>query len=552
MSAAAELETLTDLDHHFAEFINHIGGGEGSLIQNTTASLSRAVRDGHICLDLSKTETDQAKLLECSAIGTPDKEAPLILDQNGRLYLRRYWLYEKRLAAALLSKAKSRKRDNRKLEGTQKEAIARALGGNLTIITGGPGTGKTTTVLEILRQLIEKNSDISLRVALAAPTGKAAGRLEETLRAGIEKLPVSQEIKDQIPSKASTIHRLLGARSGGSNYYYNQRNPLPLDVLVIDEASMVALPLMTKLFDALPPKCRVVLLGDRDQLASVDPGAVLADIVDAAVNESSTLNGSVVSLTENFRFRKQSAIYRCSSAVRQGAIDDVLEILNEKSSADLSGAALPVGEEFQKRLAEAVTGGFSKAVKAQDPSTALKEFGRFRILCALRRGPFGVTGLNRRIEEYLRAADLISADSGEHYRGKPILITQNDYQFQLYNGDIGVLFPDVSDSDSSRIWAWFLGPDGTPRKFSPARLPEHDVAYAMTVHKAQGSEFDQVLFVLPDRDSAVLSRELIYTGITRARKKVEIWFKEEVLTEAIGRKAVRYSGLTDALLREAK
>jgi len=310
---------------------------------------------------------------------------------------------------------------------------------------------------------------------------------------------------------------------------------------------------MTKLFDALPPNCRVILLGDRDQLASVDPGAVLADIVDAAVNEGSALSGSVISLAENFRFSKESGIYRCSSAVRQGAINDVSEILREKTSPDLSGTALPAGEQFQKRLAQAATEGFSKALKAHDPATALKEFGRFRILCALRRGPFGVTGLNRRIEEHLRVADLIPADSAEHYRGKPILVTQNDYQLQLYNGDIGVLFPDVTDtSDSSPLWAWFLGPDGMPRKFSPARLPQHDVAYAMTVHKAQGSEFDEVLFILPDRDSPVLSRELIYTGITRARKKVEIWFKDELLKQAIGRKAVRYSGLTDALLRGAK
>jgi exodeoxyribonuclease V alpha subunit len=556
---------FAELDRHFAEFIGRFGG-DGTLIPLVAAMLSRSTREGHICLPLAMApprsaeegEADSLKwptatgwrstLAKSKAVGGPDEQTPLVIDESNRLYLRRYWNYQQGLAVALREKAAKTDTAKYSHRGTQAEAIDAALENELTIICGGPGTGKTTTVLYILAGLLQKTGNERLRVALAAPTGKAAARLEETLRMGLEKLDCPQEVKTRIPVSASTIHRLLGVKGNSIYFRHDRQNPLPFDLVVIDEASMVALPLLSKLFDALPERCRVVLLGDRDQLASVEPGAVLADIVDAATSPKSPLHRSVVTLERNYRFTEASGTHHLCVAVRQGDAENAVHILRDQHYTDLVSAELRERPALVAKFSQAVLTGFSAFAGEKEPAAALTQLKTFRVLSALRRGPFGVEGLNQNIQRILQGAELIPKNATSSYAGKPILITQNDYQLQLYNGDVGILLPDAEAKENPKqLWAWFIGKENTLRRFALARLPQHEAAYAMTVHKSQGSEFDRVLFILPDRDAPVLTRELIYTGLTRARSQVELWWNETVFAKAVTRRGERNSGLRDLL-----
>ncbi|HEV2840010.1 MAG TPA: exodeoxyribonuclease V subunit alpha [Chthoniobacterales bacterium] len=556
---------FAEIDRHFAGFVARFGGDE-KLLPLAAAMLSRSIREGNICLPLGTApslpvEGGDAGLLKwpaakewrsilasSKAVGGPAAQTPLVIDGSDRLYLRRYWNYQQRLAAAFREKAAGNQTKARGKAGTQAAAIDAAVSNGLTIICGGPGTGKTTTVLQILARLLQTPGNERLRVALAAPTGKAAARLEETIRTGLATLECDDEVKARMPANASTIHRLLGVKGNSVYFRHDRQNPLPIELLVIDEASMVALPLLCKLFDALPARCRVILLGDHDQLASVEPGAVLADIVDAAASPGSALGNAVVTLEKNFRFSDRSGIHHLCGAVRQGDADQAVRILREQAYPDLVSFELREPLPLAAKFSDAVLAGFSAFARETDPLAALAQLRTFRVLSALRRGPFGVEGLNRNIEAILQEAELIPRHAGSSYAGKPILITQNDYQLQLYNGDVGVLLPDIGAKENpTQLWAWFVGKENTLRRFAPARLPQHDTAYAMTVHKSQGSEFDRVLFILPDGDSPVLTRELIYTGLTRARSQVEFWWNEAVFARAVTRRTERTSGLRDLL-----
>lgn len=560
---------FVDIDRHFAEFIRRFGG-DHDLMSRVAAHLSRATRDGNTCLLLTMAPplSDEAGvadslkwptvlewrsvLANSKAVGGPGDQTPLIIDDSNRLYLRRYWNYEQRLAAMLCEKAAGNQPSNKAKARTRAGAIDAALKNNLTIISGGPGTGKTTTVLHILAHLLQEEGADRLRVALAAPTGKAAARLEETVRTGLGLVKCPEEVKVRMPRRASTIHRLLGFKGNSVYFRHNQQNPLPIDLLVIDEASMVALPLLCKLFDALPGHCRVILLGDRDQLASVEPGAVLADIVDAAGSATSPLCRAVVTLDKNYRFSKSSGIHHLCVAVRKGNADEAVRILREQSYPDLISSEPHEPREIAAKLSKVVLTSYSAFAAEKEPAAALAQLKTFRVLAALRRGPFGVEGLNRKIEVILQEAKLIPQQVTASYAGKPILITQNDHLLELYNGDVGVLLPDTEAKENPKqLWAWFVGKENTLRRFAPARLPQHEAAYAMTVHKSQGSEFDRVLFILPDRDAPVLSRELIYTGLTRARSQVELWWNEAVFAKAVSRRAERNSGLRDLLASPA-
>lgn len=564
MSSLPEIG-FTDIDEHFANFIAQFGG-DRTFVPLAAALLSRSIREGHIYISLSpmprspdeinidtilewpSAGTWRRVFADSKAIGGPDSQTPIVIDASDRLYLRRYWNYQQRLAAALLKKASGNQPLDVKQTGTQAGAIAAAVTNALTIVSGGPGTGKTTTVLSILARLLEKSGNERLRVALTAPTGKAAARLEETVRGGLETLEADEMTKARMPRTASTIHRLLGSKGNSVNFRHDRENPLPLDLLVIDEASMVALPLLCKLFDALPARCQVILLGDHDQLASVEPGAVLADIVDAAASPDSPLRNAVVTLATNYRFSEQSGIHHLCNSVRQGDADEAVRILREQSHPDLVSSELRDPREIAAKFSQVVLAGFTSFANEKEPAAALGKLKTFRVLAAVRRGPFGVEGLNRKIENLLQEVELIPKSGGTEYAGKPILITQNDYQLQLYNGDVGILLPDIGAKENpTQLWAWFIGKENTLRRFAPARLPGHETAYAMTVHKSQGSEFDRILFILPDRDTPVLTRELVYTGLTRARTQVELWWSEPVLIEAVARRAERNSGLRDFL-----
>lgn len=535
LPAILENPGFADIDRHFAEFISGHGGGE--IAAHAAAALSRNVRLGHICLELSSLPEPpggwEAALKKNRATGAPEEGKPLVLDSAGRLYLRRYWEYEQSLARHVMERCGNSRGVADDGGDQQALAVETALARRFVVISGGPGTGKTTTVLKILSRLLAEPGNENLRIALAAPTGKAAARLEEAVRAGGAEHPA-------MPQSASTLHRLLGSRPGTATFRHHAGNPLPVDVVVVDEASMVPFTLMAKLFDALPAQARIILLGDPYQLASVEPGAVLGDIAAAAV-KGSPLEGSIVTLRKNYRFGGESTIYALSSAVREGDAKRVFEIIGEGSKSDFVSAATPAVPQLAEELRSRILAGYSAYLKESDPAAALEKFRQFRVLCALRSGPYGVENVNRVIGAILRAEGLIPA--AQPMRGVPVLVTRNDYEARLFNGDIGVILPD----DAGVLQAWFADEAGGMRRIATARLPEYEPAFAMTVHKSQGSEYDNVLLILPPTPSPVCTRELVYTGLTRARKGVELWYREASLRAAVDTPAVRVSGLGDAL-----
>ncbi len=520
------------IDRHFARLMGRFGGGV--VLEALAAKLSEAMRSGHLCLNLPGVtefpEAEQRAALEAAqAVGGPEAtDRPLVWDAPGRrLYLRRYFEDEQFLAKILCERVQP---GGCAGEG-QEAAIAAALAGRLILITGGPGTGKTTTAVQILAGVLRGNPEA--RLALAAPTGKAAARLEEAIRQGLQG-PEHAAVLERLP-RARTVNALIGSRPGRAQARYHGGNPLAIDLLLLDEASMVALPLMAKLFAALPEGARVVLLGDRDQLASVEPGSVLADVVEG-------LPGAVVRLRKNYRFGNESAIYRLGEAIREGDAAAAMTAV-EMGGEEVSWRELPAVGGLEEALREPVLAEYGEVVRERDPAKALERLGRFRILCALRRGPYGVEGINRMVEQILREAGAVRG--GEVFAGMPLMVTRNDEALGVRNGDIGMVLPD----DEGHLKVWFPAEEqGTVRAVALARLPGTEPAFAMTVHKSQGSEFDRVLLMLPDRDVPLMTRELVYTGVTRARRAVMLWGRREGVVLALGRQVERHSGLRDALM----
>ena len=595
---------LSELDVRFGRFTTRLSGKEDEDLFLAAALVSHLQGEGHICLDLS---THAAKpLLEDTAdsvtcpklstwrktveaspvVGRPGDFRPLILD-GSRLYLYRYWNYERRLADILKERMGN---DNLKINKSllkdglkrlfpggkkgetdwQKVAAFTSLTKRFCVISGGPGTGKTTTVAGILALLKEQAGSERLRIALAAPTGKAAARLQETIKNAKEKLNCREEVKAAIIEEASTLHRLLGTVRDSPYFRFNAKNPLPAEVVVIDESSMVDLALLSKLVQAVPAEARLILLGDKDQLASVEAGAVLGDICDTGSvhgfsrpfrdafkeiagqdMEGRPLGGNdprpgdcIIQLQKNYRFGDKSGINAVSRAVNEGDSASSIHLLKEGSYQDIQWQVLPRPDALPRALRDRIVNGYSGYLKAAEPGEIFSLFNRFRILCALREGPYGVYALNLLVEQILREEGLIKRDS-RWYRGRPVLVTRNDYNLKLFNGDVGIILPDPAVQNEPR--AFFQAADGTLRKFPPLRLPEHETVYAMTVHKSQGSEFDQVLFLMTDRMVPILTRELVYTAITRAREKVEVWGREEVFHDAVSKRIERTSGLREAL-----
>ncbi len=460
----------------------------------------------------------------------------------------------------------------------QKVAAAVALTRRFTVISGGPGTGKTTTVARLLAALVtqqrEQNQTNPI-IRLVAPTGKAAARLTESIGRAIGQLPVSTEVKECLPTHAGTLHRLLGSIPNSVSFHHNAGNPLHLDILVVDEASMVDLPMMYKLFDALPEQARIILLGDKDQLASVEAGAVLGDICSFVEQgysreQAALLSGltgfelsahshqptvpviadSLCMLQKSYRFSIRSGIGQLARVVNQGRPDEVEQILH-KGYADIQFTELS-GEgysELLKLLVEEYRAYLEPAHQLSEEQAikpVLDAYNRCRLLCAVREGEFGVAGLNQRIERALIKHKLIRPGDEVWYVGRPVMITRNDYNLGLYNGDIGICLADPA-SKERRLKVYFELPDGRIKGILPSRLPEHEVAYAMTVHKSQGSEFEHTFMILPPDFSPVLTRELVYTGITRAKKKLYFYANNKILRRSVGVKTERLSGLAARL-----
>ena len=581
-----QLDYFAPIDRHFAAFLaaRFQADDRARLL---FALISGCHRAGHSCFRLSAVDElpfygeyrETLDRLAASrfanpAIGGPGDYLPIINDGD-RWYLHRYHHYEDNIAKRLRQRLKfasapDYERIRERLDhyfgpagreiDWQRTAAALAVCSSFTIISGGPGTGKTTTVAKMLAVLLDLLPEISGRVAIAAPTGKAAARLEESLKAARSRLG------SDIPPETSTIHRLLGVRSRGPGFRHNRDNQLALDLMIVDEVSMVDLSLMSSLLDAVPDRARLVLLGDRDQLASVNPGSVLGDLCGSrAINRfsrrtaemlaatGSPLEGGkenkggplirdhIVQLKKSYRYPAASGIAGIAPLINQGQGRKAMKLLEEKRFSDIKLYPL---SRLDNGLKELITEYYTPYLRQNEPEKIFTAFAVFRILVAVRRGPCGVGAINRFVENILAESGLLKPRANRIYHGRPIMVTRNDYSLRLFNGDTGII---LFDEQEERLLAFFRGTDGTFRRLPPARLPEHETAFAMTVHKSQGSEYDHVALVLPERESGIVCRELLYTAITRARKSAVVFAEEKTFVRAVKSRTRRMSGLGEKL-----
>ncbi len=648
---------MRPLDRSFVRFLNREAPGNAGEVLLAAALVSHQLGRGHVCLDLRMALADpdatlslppegetgealpalpsqvlegislnswEASLTASDLVSQGSEQRPLVLNAH-RLYLYRSWDHTcfvardltRRMArqfpvpgdlscrlARLFASLKSLEEASGRAIHWQSLAAGVAARNAFTVISGGPGTGKTTTVVQILAllQSLALEGGASLKVRLAAPTGKAAARLTESMGAALNRLP--EDIKSHMPREVTTLHRLLGSRPDSRHFVHHGQNPLHVDLLVVDEASMVDLEMMAALLDALPPEARLILLGDKDQLASVEAGAVLGDLCrDAdpprydqayiAWAEAATgyclkpfqgtpgpLQEHVVVLQKSHRFGEKSGIGALARAVNAGNADKSVDLLRGDLT-DIKGMGLDSLEDgaFQHLVLDGGYRVYLKAVAASphnatsslnaalplkketlavaDETTWLRRvlelFGQFQLLAVVRKGPFGVESLNRAVASILARAGLIAGTDG-WYPGRPVMVTRNDYSLGLMNGDVGIYLP-VWDVSLEKIIHRVVFPlvDGTLKKVLPSRLNNVETVYVMTVHKSQGSEFDHTVLVLPDTQSPVLTRELLYTGITRARTRFTLVEpRRSSLGWAVKRRTRRASGLGDLLAAPSK
>lgn len=588
---------IREIDSVFADFVCNLEGGETALLRKAATYVSSAVGEGNICVELAvlfgsdDVASASASLRATKIVGLPGDYRPLILDEDNRLYLYRYWKYESDLAKALIAMASDKPVVDKELLKTglsrlftnttetpdwQCIAAAAAIRSRFCVISGGPGTGKTTTVVKIIALLLEQAKALEqakggrMRIGLAAPTGKAAARLKESIFKEGKRLEGSTTVVDSIPADVSTIQRLLGVIPDSCRFRHNAENPLPFETVIVDEASMVPLGLMAKLVESLAPGTRLILLGDRDQLASVEAGAVLGDICNTghgfgfspefqafiAENAGCTIpenyvgNGvplladSVVVLQKNYRFGEDSGIGKVSRGINDGDAASVLDGMKNGTTGGLNLTETPSRDALPKKLAKAVVQGFSDYLRHENPDEVLLAFDQFRVLCALRQGIYGVEGINSLVETCLADEGLIRPDK-QWYHGRPVMVLINDYSLKLFNGDVGIALDDPESEIGLSVY--FRSLDGVAKKYSPYRLPPHETVYAMTVHKSQGSEFDKILLIMPPFANQILTREIIYTGLTRARTSVELWCTDEIFVASCEKRIQRRSGLRQAL-----
>jgi len=542
-------QSASRLEKAFARFLSQqaaLSASEKMAFETLVMALSHQLNQGHNCIEMDN-ETS-AMVLASGLANRSDQQVPLlplVVDRN-RLYLQRYWFYENRLARQIIAMIEAPRSDlysqsddhmeqaldryfkqNTGRLDCQRAAAKMAAIQPFSIITGGPGTGKTTTVLKILA-LVQELSEEPLHIALAAPTGKAAMRLQEAVGKHKAELPCAETIKMRIPETVSTLHRLLGARPLSPYFRHDATNPLVYDLVVVDEASMVDLALMSKLLDALKPDARLILMGDKDQLASVESGAVLADLTEVLA-----LQECVAMLKTSYRF--YGAIKRLADAVNLQQADSAWHILQD----DDDSIAL-----LTQDVADYVAGKQTDYLRLIDSGAHFGEiveaFNRFQALCSNRQGLNSVADINRQVEQKLSGQKLIHV-SGLWYSGRPVMVTQNNPSLHLYNGDIGICMPDKDQN--GMLMVFFQRADGRIEKYMPSRIPYCETAFAMTIHKSQGSEFDEVLIALPDIIHPVLTKEMLYTAITRARKSVRLVASEAVFKAAVRQKIDRVTGL---------
>jgi exodeoxyribonuclease V alpha subunit len=575
LATFGEAEVLAAADVHVASRLAALTGETDERVILAVALLVRGTRLGSVVLDLADaadtiTADSDAEPVEPAALPWPELRgwvaacaaSPLVADAPGgspvhlvdsRLWLDRYWRQEALVAGELSQRAADRPADLNPVvlqadldalfdNEQQRHAAAVAANSRVSVIAGGPGTGKTTTIARLLTVLRRQRPE--LRVALVAPTGKAAARLAEAVHSAGE--PLTAEDRAALAAlSASTVHRLLGRRPGVSSRFRHDRdNRLPYDVVVVDECSMVSLTLMARLLEALPAATRIVLVGDPDQLASVEAGAVLGDLVDSSEN---VLRESVATLRTVFRFDVGGPIDELAAHVRAGRADEALELLGAEPEGlvfhqvpddePITGAALAALQESATHERAVIA-----AARAGDAEAALEALDRHRLLCAHRGGPRGVRWWSDAVERWLAAEDpTLTPRLDGRYAGQPLLVTANDYENQLFNGDTGVV---VQEGDEL-VAAFRRG--GEPVVLPLVRLSDVRPLHAMTVHRAQGSQFETVTVLLPYATSPLATRQTFYTAITRAAKVVRVIGSSEAVLACVNRRAARATGLRDRL-----
>jgi exodeoxyribonuclease V alpha subunit len=561
MTIDAFAELFEPADLHVAQRLSALGKDTDDRVALAVALAVRAVRGGSVCVDL-RAIAEQVGMPE---LPWPEprqwrdavEASPLAGLQVLRLYsdattdllyLDRYWREEQQVCDDVLALRAAPPRvavpDLARLFPAgweeQRAAADAALRQPLTVLTGGPGTGKTTTVARLLAAIAEQ-ADIAgaapPRMALAAPTGKAAARLADAVAAEVGKLADVDRARLS-GLRATTLHRLLGSRPDTSSRFRHHRgNRLPHDVIVVDETSMVSLTMMARLLEAVRPDARLLFVGDPDQLASVDAGAVLADLVEGLggnrASEATGEGSGVVELQTSHRFGE--AIGALAQAIRAGDADATVDLLRAGADAVAWLDTDDPSDALREPLADRAA-ALREAALLGDAGTALAILDTHRLLCAHRNGPYGVTQWNRRVERWLSDRTGQSMWS-QWYPGRPLLVTANDYGLGVYNGDTGVV---VAAPDGLRA---HIG----PLQFAPGRLGEVDTMFAMTIHKSQGSQADEVTVLMPPEDSRLLTRELFYTAVTRAKKRVQVVGTEASVRAAVGRRATRASGLARRL-----
>jgi len=582
---------LSDLDLALHDWVLRHGGT--ATVAHALARTHQAVTQGHTCLALEQLPPEpdpaghslQDELRNSSLVGAPGSIRPLILDRQ-HLYLQRYHEHEMHLARRLRAMMAHSPEpvDEHQLahlfnlnaaQSINWQAVAAfaALRHHFAVISGGPGTGKTYSIVRLLCVLMETalaRGESAPHVALAAPTGKAAARMLEAVHAGLTELAASEAVNmpdllEHMPQQAQTLHRLLGLHGHDNRARFHADNPLPHDVVIVDEASMVDLPLMARLAAAVGDEARLILLGDRYQLASVESGSVLADIcTHAGVNHFTAeqrqaaggllqnatdtadqpLGDHVITLQTSRRFNAESAIGRLAAAVNEGAVDPARQLLHTGHD-DLHYHPRADAAAMQKLMDRQATAHARLLEQAETPEQILAGLNRQCILTAMHAGPAGSHSLNQGITE--RLAHHFGFDPARlWYHGRPVMIRRNDYRAGLFNGDVGIALSDAG----GRIRIWFETADG-PRAYLPGSLPAHDTVYAMTIHKSQGSEYETVSVVLPEHDVPILGRALFYTGLTRARRQLHVYADDATLVRTITRRQHRMSRLAERLTQAA-
>ncbi len=526
----------------------------------------RAVRNGSVCLDLMSVAEDTggpdlpwpqpgpwlAAIGRSPLAGTP----PVLRIYRDRLlYFDRYWIEEEQVCADLLArqagnlpvdaallKAGLDRVFHRPGSGEQRTAAEIALTQSTTVLTGGPGTGKTTTVAGLLALLAEHAEAAGRRrprIALTAPTGKAAARLQEAVQTEIGNLEAADRARLS-GLQAATLHRLLGRRPGSpARFRHHRGNRLPYDVIVVDETSMVSLTMMARLLEAVRPEVRLIFVGDPDQLSSVEAGAVLADLADGLMRRGDT---RIAELKTSHRFGE--SIDLLAQGIRAGDADRVLAVLSAGGPhvefVDADALSAPATDRLRDVLVPQAL-QVRRAAVSGDAVGALDALDGHRLLCAHREGPLGVRSWNRLVERWL-AEESGEVNRAEWYPGRPVLVTANDYGLGLYNGDAG-----VAVLDDGVLRAAMAAGGGHVTQFATSRLAEVETMHAMTIHKSQGSQADEVTVLLPPEDSRLLSLELFYTAVTRAKRKIRIVGTQAQVRAALGRRVVRASGLRHRL-----